>query len=159
MVSKFFLILAVGCVGCAHIDLDETYIKESFISSRWLEFIQDGATTREQVIQALGRPTEVYVNRRIFLFRLLLVEQDFSAHNYKNRMSRMSAGYNFLDPAAVNKRRQHLSLQGSPFLVSGRAGDEKNYWKILGREAEYSLVLVFDENGTLKTHNLVRVMP
>jgi len=53
---------------------------------------------------------------------------------------------------------QLLSEKGT-FLTVREENKEDKLLEILSREAEFSLVLVFDDQGTLDRHDLRRIMP
>ncbi len=157
-------ILLISC-GCAPKLLDDTYVKESFVLSNWLQFVQDGIVSKEEVIRSLGQPTDIFLDGRILIFRLILAEEEFMAKQYKYYMgldypwaSKNPVGAFYARISAHNKRRQHLTLKDTLIVIS-RNYDENRFWQILGREAEYSLVLVFDDKGILETHRLLRVKP
>lgn len=133
--------------------LDETYVAEEFVARRWLSAVQDGSSTRDEIIRLLGSPTQTFQGGGIYAYRLILAEPEVSAEQY-----RLSAGLAFpltpavwKDPsaayderiAALNERRKRLAEQGTPIVVSP-GNDHARHFQILGREAEYSLVLVFD---------------
>ncbi len=165
------MVLLVAACGSGSVfvaGLDERYVAEEFVARRWLSAIQDGAATRDEVIRLLGPPTQTFQGDEIFVYRLILAEPEVSVEQY-----RLSAGIDFpytpavrKDPsaqygeriAALNERRKRLAEQGTP-IVLGPGDDHARHLQILGREAEYSLVLVFDQRGVLRTHRLLRVRP
>jgi len=156
-------LLIVG-LGCTHTleDLDETYVAESFVLDRWLRFLRDDCGSGDDVIQLLGPPTEVFEEGRIHVYRLILTGEEI---NHKSPyLFLWKSGYDavvvFNDSIPVhNKIRKKLSSQEDALHVVGRIYDRKVYLQVLGREAEYSLVLLFDEKGTLRSHRLLRVRP
>jgi len=156
LVSMMFAFL----LACAHGNLDETFVSEPYVRTRWLPFVVDGKTERKEIIQRLGEPTSGFQSGKILGYRLILVEEgrDVSEKEYRdiivNRDSAYVAGYY----GWVNNRRKLLSEKGILFTVREQNKEEK-LLEILSREVEYSLVLVFDDRDTLARHSLRRIMP
>lgn len=154
------LVTACGSGSMYPTGLHERYVAEEFVARRWLSAVQDGSSTRDEIIRVLGSPTQTFQGGGIYAYRLILAEPEVSAEQY-----RQSAGV-AMDPfrayeewrGALNERRKRLAEQGTPIVVSP-GNDHARHFQILGREAEYNLVLVFDERGTLRTHRLLRVRP
>jgi len=146
--------------ACAHDKLDETFISEPYVRERWLPYLADGKTEKSEIIRRLGEPTSSFQNGMILGYRLILVEdgRDISEKEYRsiliNRDSAYIGGYH----EWVNDRRKLLSEKGVLLTLREENKDDK-LLEILSREAEYSLVLVFDDQGTLARHNFRRVMP
>jgi hypothetical protein len=153
-------ILFLMLIGCAHEKLDEALVSEPYVRQRWLPFLAEGKTERNEIIQRLGKPTSSFQDGTILGYRLILVEEgrDVSEKEYRdiivNRESAYLSGYY----GWVDNRRKVLSEKGSLFTVREQNKEEKLF-EILSREAEYSLVLVFDNRGTLARHRLRRIMP
>jgi hypothetical protein len=153
-------ILCLFLMACAHEKLDETFVSEPYIHERWLPFLADGKTARSELIQRLGEPTSRFQGGAILGYRLILVEagKDISEKEYRdiivNRDSAYLGGYY----GWVNNKRKLLSEKGT-FLVVWEENKEDKLLDILSREAEYSLVFVFDDQGTLARHSLRRIMP
>ena len=162
---------------------DETFVTESYVHQRWLPFIQDGRISRKEIISHLGEPTQSYENERILAYRLLLVEADrkIIADYYKKMIAYLEETW---QPEVI-KRRKILSEKGNLFVFRENMKEERPLenikWKswyggyhqglfsenikeerfleLVAREAEYSLVLVFDDNNILSKHSLLRVRP
>jgi len=152
------MVLLLGMIGCAHTlaDLDETYVTESFVSHRWLSFVQDGVVSKDEVIRQLGQPTAIFEGGRIFCYRLLLVEKELPEKKHNGHMRPDPHYLRFVEVS--NQRRKRLA-ELDQLLVMGPKYEPSFYWQIVGREAEYSLVLVFNKNGILERHRLQRVKP
>lgn len=163
------LLLSGLLTGCAatYRDLDETYIKESFVQQRWLSFLHDGETNAEEVMDSLGTPTAEFENGSILGYRLVLAaeKQDSTVDGYRDHFGRnyLWAGNN---PTAAfnegigdhNEIRKRSSETGK--LWVWRDGEsEQTFFLLFTREAEYSLILEFDGNRILKNHSLIRVKP
>jgi hypothetical protein len=158
-VFLLFVMLA-SVFACAHEKLDESLVSEPYVRERWLPFIADGRTDRNEISQRLGEPTSSFQNRTILGYRLILVEEgrDISEKEYRNIILNRESGYLAGYFGWVNDRRKLLSEKGTLFIVREQNKKEK-LLDILSREAEYSLVLVFDDQGKLARHNLRRIMP
>jgi hypothetical protein len=147
-------------MACANEILDESFISEPYVRERWLSYLQDGKTKQDEIIRRLGEPTSRFQNGMILGYRLILIEEgrEISEKEYRgiilNRDSAYIGGYY----AWVNNERKLLSEKGVLFTLREENKDDK-ILEILSREAEYSLVLVFDAHGTLAKHNLRRIMP
>ena len=153
-------ILFLMLIGCAHENLDETLVSEPYVRQRWLPFLAEGKTERNEIIQKLGEPTSSFQDGTILGYRLILVEggQDLSEKAYRGILINLDAAYIGGYYGWVDNRRKVLSEKGSLFTVREQNREEK-LLEILSREAEYSLVLVFDNRGTLARHRLRRIMP
>lgn len=151
----FLFALLVGCATSR----DDTYVTEIYVSERWLPFIQNGKTTRNELVAILGKPTRSYQDGKILAFRLILVEagrvqtEALMATWHMTRTAYFTKNYK-----QVNNRRQALSQTGR-LLVLRPSEEEQRQLRILTREAEYSLVLVCDHNDIVVRHSLVRVKP
>jgi hypothetical protein len=147
-------------MACAAETLNESFVNEPFVRERWLYYLEDGKTKPEEIIRRLGEPTSSFQNGSILGYRLILVEdgRDISEKEYRkiivNRDSAYMGGYY----AWVNNERRLLSEKGILFTMRDGNKEDK-LLDILSREAEYSLVLVFDDQGKLARHNLRRIMP
>jgi len=154
-----FIMLAL-VMACAHGNLDETFVSEPYVRERWLPFIVDGKTERKEIIQRLGESSSGFQDNKILGYRLILIEggQDLSEKEYRSILINLDAAYIGGYYGWVDNRRKVLSEKGSLFTVREQNREEK-LLEILSREAEYSLVLVFDNWGTLARHRLRRIMP
>ena len=133
----------------------------------------------------MGEPTEYYEKGRILAYRLLLVEGDrkIIADYYERIVIVQAEGWQ----SEANKRRKVLSEKGNLFVFrenmkeerplenikfKGQFGwfyrdkglfseniKEERFLELVAREAEYSLVVVFDDNNILSKHSLLRVRP
>ncbi len=157
-VRVLLIFLFALLVGCAT-PRDDTYVTETYVSERWLPFIQNGKTTRNELVAILGEPTRSYQDGKILAYRLILVEagrvqtKELIATWHMTRTASVTKDYK-----RVNKRRQALSQTGR-LLVLRPSEEEQRQLRILTREAEYSLVLVCDHNDIVVRHSLVRVKP
>jgi hypothetical protein len=159
---RVFLLFAMlaSVFACAHEKLDETFVSEPYVRERWLPHIADGKTERNEIIQRLGEPTSSFQSGRILGYRLILVEdgRDLSEKEYRNILVNRDSAYLGGYYGWVDNRRKVLSEKGTLFTVREQNKEDK-LLEILSREAEYSLVLVFDDQGTLARHSLRRIMP
>jgi len=157
----FLLLIMLGSLfACATETLNETFVSETFVGGRWLSYLENGKTKREEIIQRLGEPTSSFQNNTILGYRLILVEEgrDISEKEYRNIIVNHDVAYVTPYYGWVNNRRKLLSEKGA-LLPLREQNKEDRILDILSREAEYSLVLVFDDQGTLAGHDLRRVMP
>ena len=157
----FMLFMMLGALfACAHEKLDESFISEPYVRERWLSCLEDGKTKQDEIIRRLGEPTSRFQNGTILGYRLILVEEgrDISEKEYRSIILTRDAAYTQRYYAWVNKERKLLSEKGILFTLRDENKDDK-ILEILSREAEYSLVLVFDDHGTLAKHDLRRIMP
>ena len=145
------IIVLLSLCGCAveqpSVSLDERFVCESYVLKRWLPFVSQGAT-EEVIIRRLGEPAEIFENGRIIVFDLVI----------SNEMVHQEELYHY-DTSFHNRRRRELSERDDS-LVAIRPGDEyKRPLLLKNREAEYSLVLVFDGFRTLRSFRLLRLKP
>lgn len=147
-------------LACAHEKLDETFVSEPYVRERWLPYIADGRTERKEIIQRLGEPTSSFQSGKILGYRLILVEEgrDLSEKEYRDILINLDAAYIGGFYGWVDYRRKSLSEKGTLFTIREQ-NKEGKLLEILSREAEYSLVLVFDDHGTLAHHSLRRILP
>jgi hypothetical protein len=144
------IIVLLSLCGCMveqpPVSLDERFVCESYVLKRWLPFVSQGAT-EEVIIRRLGEPAEIFENGRIIVFDLVISDEMIHQELY---------GY---DISFHNRRRRELSERDDS-LVAIRPGDEyKRPLLLKNREAEYSLVLVFDDFRTLRSFRLLRLKP
>lgn len=146
--------------ACAHEKLDETFVSEPYVREKWLPSLVDGKTGRNEIIRRLGEPTSSFQSGTILGYRLILVEagRDILETEYRNII--VNRDYSYLSGyyGWVNHRRKLLSEKGTLFIVREQNKEDK-LLEILSRETEYSLVLVFDDQGTLARQSLRRIMP
>lgn len=137
------------------------------MTQRSFSFIQDGRTTREDISSALGEPTENFENGKILSFRLILLasDQDSTLEEYRKHFGLNGAGADDNPDGAYNEtitdhnaRRKVMSESGTLFVVRKNTKDQK-FFQLVSREAEYSLVVLFDERNILINHTLLRVKP
>jgi hypothetical protein len=153
-------IMSLSLMACAADTLNESFVSEPYVHERWLSYLEDGKTKREEIIQKLGEPASSFQNNTILGYRLILVEegQDLSEEEYRNVLINVESAYLGRYYGWVNDRRKQLSEKGTLFTVREQNREDK-LLEILSREAEYSLVLVFDNQGTLTAHTIRRIMP
>lgn len=137
-VTVFYVLTVLGCATAP-----APYLKESYVKESWLPFIQNNKTTKMEIIKLLGEPTEYFEKGRIFAYRLIL-------ENPEHR-----ATINDCNP----KRSEELVPEKGDLLVIRENKKEDRYLDIVCRVAEYSLVIVFDENDVQLRHSLIRVSP
>ena len=154
-----FIILLM-MTACAHDKLDDSFISEPYVRQRWLSSLEDGKTKREEIIQRLGEPTSTFQNNTILGYRLILVEDGriVSEKEYRSILINVESAYLSRYYAWLNNRRKLLSEKGTLFTVRDQNKEDK-FLEILSREAEYSLVLVFDDQDILTTNSFRRIMP
>jgi len=154
-----FIILLM-MTACAHDKLDDSFISEPYVRQRWLSSLEDGKTKREEIIQRLGEPTSTFQNNTILGYRLILVEDGriVSEKEYRSILINVESAYLSRYYAWLNNRRKLLSEKGTLFTVRDQNKEDK-LLEILSREAEYSLVLLFDDQDILTTNSFRRIMP
>ena len=101
-------------------------------SKTWLDFLEDGKTTKEIVLLKLGQPANVLVGETIFTHQL----------------AKTTDGYFVLEqsPDELVLKRGHTDTWG----------DDLNAWLIEGIEGKFHLVLAFDEHNILQQHSLLQ---
>lgn len=127
-------------------------LSDEQVRQRWLASIADGRTTRKDVQQLLGDPAYRFSSDRIFGYRFVLAHRgtEPSDEDYQNE-SNWRGKYE-----ANNDRRRQIAEVGSLMII--RDSNEESYRKlILLREAEFGLLLVFDESGVLAQHKFSRI--
>ena len=153
-------IMSLSLTACAAETLNETFVIEPYVRERWLSYLEDGKTKREEITRKLGEPTSSYQDNRILGYRLILIEdgRDITEKEYRTALINFESAYRDGYYGWINSRRKLLSERGVLFTVCDQNKEDK-ILEILSREAEYSLVLVFDDHDTLARHSLRRIMP
>ena len=153
-------IMSLSLMACAADTLNESFVSEPYVRGRWLSYLEDGKTKRQEVIRRLGEPTSSFQDNRILGYRLLLIEdgRDITEKEYRTALINFESAYRDRYFGWINNRRKLLSENGTLFTVRDQNKEDKRL-EILSREAEYSLVLVFDDHDTLAQHSLRRIMP
>jgi len=154
-----FILFGTLC-ACAAEVLNESLVSEPYVRERWLSYLEDGKTKRDEIIRRLGEPTSSYQDNRILGYRLLLIEdgRDITEKEYRTALIIFESAYRERYFGWINNRRKQLSEKGTLFTVRDQNKEDK-LLEILSREAEYSLVLVFDDHDTLAQHRLRRILP
>ena len=94
-----------------------------------LSFIQDGNTTRAEILQRLGEPSKTYLpEHKVLVY--FLYQKAVHPEQRSNELSRGS------------------TPEDSEAIVATEPGDDS---------AKYHLVVSFDETDVLKRHSLIRV--
>jgi len=147
-------------LACAAEPLNETFVSEPYVRERWLSYVEDGKTKKGDIIRRLGEPESTYEDDRILGYRLILVEdgRDLSEKEYRTVLLNFQSAHRDRYYGWINNRRKVLSEKGALVTVRGQNKEDK-LLEILSREAEYSLVLVFDDQNTLARHSIRRIMP
>jgi len=147
-------------LACAAEPLNETFVSEPYVRERWLSYLEDGKTKKGDIIRRLGEPESTYEDDRILGYRLILVEdgRDLSEKEYRTVLLNFQSAHRDRYYGWINNRRKVLSEKGALVTVRGQNKEDK-LLEILSREAEYSLVLVFDDQNTLARHSIRRIMP
>lgn len=153
-ISRILLALALFSLPMAGCSMPKQLprLSDQQVRQRWLSPIADGRTTRNEAQQLLGEPAFRFSNDRIFGYRLILAHRSTEPSNeeYLNE-SNWRGKYE-----ANNDRRRQIAERGS--LLSIRDVNEESVRKlILLREAEFGLLLVFDESGVLSQHSFSRI--
>ncbi len=163
---------AIGVVlaGCATPPvLDDTYVREAYVRQRCLPGVEVDKTTRAEILTRLGLPTASLSDGRVLAYRLLLADSavaPMTVGEYQDRMGLGSAQPPFWrspDPypggaLQHNYRRQQLSKSCTLVTVTPSVAEERAI-DLVGREAEYALVLSFDDSGLLRNLSFRRVWP
>lgn len=141
-VTSALVIAAALTLSCAHTPSRLQPSAKALLPDEWLATIQDGVTTRAGVATDLGQPTVWFEGGRIFAYRLIVegTRASYPASEERHGTFFIS-GANLL--AWVARKESH---------------DVPLVWE-LSRDAEYALVLVFDDAGTLRRHVLKRILP
>ena len=153
-------IMSLLLMACAAEVLNESLVSEPYVRERWLSYLEDGKTKRDEIIRRLGEPTSSYQDNRILGYRLLLIEdgREITEKEYRTALIHFESAYRDRYFGWINNRRTLLSEKGILFTVRDQNKEDK-LLEILSREAEYRLVLVFDDHDTLAQHSLRRILP
>lgn len=133
----FLLVLFIGCAP-AHL----SPVQESEVKQTLLSFLEDGKTTKEEVLLRLGIPSAQFEGERILTYRL--------------RFEYYSEGDETKDTGGVvRKVRKEM-------VVIAREIDPNDprlsQWGGERPTIDYlNLILVFDEHHVLQRHSLLRV--
>ncbi len=57
-------------IACA-----QFYVNDIELQQKWLAFLEDGKTDREEIVLRLGRPESQFENGRIWIYAMLLNEE------------------------------------------------------------------------------------
>ena len=153
-ISRILLLLVLFNLPLAGCTVPEQVptLSDQQVRQRWLSPIADGRTTRADVQQLLGEPAFRFSNDRIFGYRLVLAHRGTEPSN-EEYLNEANWRAKYQD---TNARRQQIAESGS--LLSIRDANEESVRKlILLREAEFGLLLVFDDSGLLSQHSFSRI--
>jgi hypothetical protein len=76
----FCFLFAFLFTTCAHIQVVDKSIQE-----KWLPFIEDGKTTKDEVLLKLGRPSGQFEGGRILTYTMSFSEEDGFRVNYERK--------------------------------------------------------------------------
>jgi hypothetical protein len=146
-----FALFSLPLAGCSAPQQLPTLSNEQ-VRQRWLSPIADGRTTRTDVQKLLGEPAFRFSNDRIFAYRLILAHRSTEPSN-EEYLNESNWRGKFEEN---NNRRKQIADNGA--LLSIRDVNEESVRKlILLREAEFGLLLVFDDSGVLSQHSFSRI--
>jgi len=74
----FCVLLAFLFTTCAHIR-----VVDKSIQDKWLSFIEDGKTTKDEILLKLGKPSGEFEGGRIFTYTMSFSEEDGFRVNYE----------------------------------------------------------------------------
>ena len=113
--------------ACAAETLNETLVSEPYVREKWLSYLEDGKTKREEIIQRLGEPTSSYQNNTILGYRLILVEEGrhLSEEEYRSVLINVESAYTGGYYGWLNNRRKLLSEKGTLFTVRNQNKEDK----------------------------------
>jgi hypothetical protein len=100
------------------------------IEQKWLPFIEDGKTTKDEVILKLGESTGQFEDGRIFTYRMSFERIYPAQEKLGERVPRVD-----------------IAREGMDWEVVFRVDHHKTF--------QYSLVLVFDDSNILQKHRLL----
>lgn len=155
-------ILVVGSLasGCGTVQRQsDRFFTKAYVSERWLPAIDDGLTTRAQIVQALGQPSRQYENGRMLAYVLILddLDRELTDGEYSTRV--------FYDLAPIYYSSEALAAwqtrvsQHGHMMVVTEAFKRRREKQIRVAAAEYELVLVFGPGDVLVRHALIRIPP
>ncbi len=171
--------LGVHLAGCATPPmLDDTYVRATYIRQRCLPGVEVDKTTRAEILTEFGPPTASLSDGRVLAYRLLLADSTvapMTVNEYQHRMGRAFAALPRAlgpDPLRVwrsrdsypggtsehNYRRRSLAESCTLVTVTPSVAEERTF-DLVGREAEYGLVLAFDDGGLLRDLSFRRIWP
>jgi len=168
--ASLVLLALAGCTG-PKVTLDEKYVSEAFVFDRWLSLVSRDAN-EDSIVQRLGEPTETFIDGRVFVYDLIMTDDDASARKYFRyygsrpglelppvKLPLYLYGSGDEIPAVHNERRKLLASKDDSLVVVRPGYENNHHWQTVGREAEYSLVLVFDDSRILQSFRLLRIKP
>jgi hypothetical protein len=140
--GAFILLVVAGCaVGCVTSPSKDD-LSEPGVAARWFAWLQEGRTTRQELVSHLGPPTTSYENGRITTYRMFL-------SNPKKKVSSVWSRTDY--------RQNFGKLDQTTQLLVARSGVSEEFeLRAALAPATYGLVLVFDERNLLKTQSLRR---
>jgi hypothetical protein len=120
---------------------------------RWLPFIIDGQTDRGKIRAEFGEPTVQFLDSSLAGYRLILAVRGDS-------IQATELGSSLFEPynPGLVRRVERLDQDGYLRVVHSPPDDQTGV-DLVGRTAEYHLVLKFDSTGTLRRHILLRILP
>jgi hypothetical protein len=117
-------LIAFLFTACGHIR-----VVDKSIQQKWLPFVEDGRTTKDEVLLKFGRPSGQFERGRILTYPLNFSEKEGFRVDYEREIIRHQRFFEF----------KTLKLSVS--------------------KADYNLILVFDDKNILSKHNLLRISP
>jgi hypothetical protein len=157
------VILCAAANGCTGSSGDEL-VRSEAIRAKWLGWINAGVTTRGEVRQKLGDATSTYEGGRIEGYRLILAdrETELTPEEYRQASMNSTQAGLFPDdtvPGQRNKARRKQVMDKGVLFVVRREDESSKRRRLIFRDGEYGLVLVYRSDGVIARDALVRVLP
>ena len=116
-------------------------LTEPAIEARWLPWLRDAQTTRQEVVRTLGEPTQSYEGDRLVAYHLYLSnpKQVVTPTNFSTRYL---AGFGKIQP-------------DTQLCAEPAAPSPETELRVLLSPATYGLVLVYDRGDVVRAHTLL----
>lgn len=74
LMGAFMFLLAISASGCSSVPTLK--VADAELETKWLPFVNDGSTTKQDALLKLGLPAAHFEGERILVYRLILDEKD-----------------------------------------------------------------------------------
>lgn len=149
--------------GCFNFERRHAYLSEnlteSYVSSRFLPPLDIGVSTRKQVVEKIGEPSNIFENGRIYTYRLIINEwkDGLSDKKYLEYIGQYYPQISTFTNLSA-KRFKHLDEVGTLLIVTDE-NVEQYEKEIISSVGEFHLVLIFTPDGILNRYSLIRIRP
>ena len=77
--GAFCFLIAFICITCSHVKVDKTSVP------KWFQFIEDGKTTKDEVLLKLGKPSRQFEGGRILTYPMNFSEKEGLRVDYERK--------------------------------------------------------------------------